>query len=48
VMNSCCFCRASTKAMWRETSSSCAIISVAFHGRARDAAGCGSCAPLRP
>src|SRR5215472_15061623 len=28
VMNSCCFCRASTKAMWRETSSSCAIIFV--------------------
>src|SRR5581483_8319552 len=26
VMNSCCFCRASTKAMWRETSSSCAIM----------------------
>jgi ATP-dependent Clp protease ATP-binding subunit ClpA len=26
VMNSCCFCLASTKAMWRETSSSCAII----------------------
>src|ERR1051326_1524814 len=28
VMNSCCFCRASTKAIWRETSSSCAIIMV--------------------
>jgi hypothetical protein len=36
------------KAMWRETSSSCAIIEIAFHERARCPAKCGDCGPLRP